>query len=86
MSIVLVLAYCMSLAEREYQPLEFKNGIDQLLWYTIVLLWAGGLQLYPARPAGRTEMDLTQGKTGKVLTCTTLQYKALHTVIWTLCI
>ena len=36
------LAYCHSLAEREYQPELFHNGPGFVLYYTILLMTAGG--------------------------------------------
>jgi hypothetical protein len=40
--LVSTLAYCHSLAEREYQPELFHNGPGFVLYYTILLMTAGG--------------------------------------------
>ena len=40
--VVTTLAYCHSLAEREFQPELFHSGIGFLLYYTILLMTAGG--------------------------------------------
>lgn len=40
--VVGTLAYCHSLAEREYQPELFHNGAGLVLYYTILLMTAGG--------------------------------------------
>ena len=40
--LVSTLAYCHSLAEREYQPELFHGGVGFVLYYTILLMTAGG--------------------------------------------
>ena len=41
-TIVCCLAYCHSLAEREFQPELFHSGVGFILYYTILLMTAGG--------------------------------------------